>query len=184
MKHLTLLLRKPAMAVLAVCACALFASGADGAFVARPASGGGPAYSPVVRSYFNPGFGYFGYTSPFLDFNTFSAPYPYMPNYWWTGAYPTADPRQAGYNPSAGYRWEDVTTLVLGTFPKRADVTLDGSSIGSAEDLGPIQLPFGEHTVRVEAPGYEPSETVVKVQAQSFQRLQVNLKPSGSQPRP
>ena len=176
MDHTKLLLKRLALTFGALCVCALAAHAGNGNFVLQPSSVGGPVYTPVIHSYFNPGFGF----TPFLNFNTFSAPRPYMPKYWWTGSYSIADPRQDGYNPQGGYRWEDVTTLVLGTYPKRAQVTLDGSLIGSCDDLGPIQLPYGEHTLRVESPGYEPSETVLKVQARSVQRLQVNLKPLGS----
>ena len=176
MVYTKLLLKKLALTFGALCVCALAARAGNGNFVSRSASVGGPVSSPITYSYFNPGFGF----SPFLNFNYSSAPRPFMPKYWWTGSYSIADPRQDGYNPQGGYRWEDVTTLVLGTYPTRAEVTLDGSPIGSSDGLGPIQLPFGEHTLRVESPGYEPSETVLKVQARSVQRLQVNLKPAGS----
>jgi PEGA domain len=137
-------------------------------------------YSPAVQSYYYPSYGgYGGYYSPFVSVPSIGSTNPYLPNYWWTGRYPTADPRQAGYNPSAGYKWEDVTTLILATSPKKALVILDGSPIGSADDLGPIQLPVGDHTLRVEAPGFQPSETVMKVQTPSLQRLQISLKASG-----
>lgn len=147
---------------------------------ARPA-GHGPAaragLGPVARFDRGPGYGYgFGYYTPFLIPPSAPPAVSYLPKYWWTGYYDTEDPRQAGYNPNAGYRWEDVTTLILGTFPKKAEVTLDGSPIGSACDLGPIQLPPGDHTLRVEAPGFEPSETVLKAEASSVRRLQINLK--------
>jgi PEGA domain len=134
--------------------------------------------TPVVRSYGYPSFGNYGYSSPFVSVPSLSPPYPYMRKYWWTGSYPEADPRQAGYNPSAGYNWQEVTTLILATSPAKADVTLDGSAIGSADDLGPIQLPMGDHTLRVEAPGYEPSETKISVRTPSVQRMQINLKSS------
>ena len=184
MRQMTSLLTKAALGVLVVSACALVAAGRDGAIVGTFAPDSRPSSTPVVQSYFNPGFGFFGYASPFISLPTLPPPYPYMPKYWWTGSYPTADPRQSGYNPSAGYRWEDVTTLILGTSPKTASVMLDGNAIGSSEDLGPIQLPFGEHTLRVEAPGYEPSETVMRVETPSLQRVQVNLKRGESTPAP
>lgn len=130
----------------------------------------------AVPSFGFPSYGFPAFASPFFGFSQLPPPRPYMPKYWWTGAYPTADPRQAGYNPQAGYRWGDVATLILGTYPKQADIILDGNAIGSAGDLGPIQLPFGTHTLRVESPGYEPSETVLKVESPSFQRLQINLR--------
>jgi hypothetical protein len=131
------------------------------------------------QSYYYPPVGY-GYYSPVVYMPSFSAPYPYVPKYWWTGYYPTEDPRQAGYNPSAGYNWQEVTALLLTTSPAKAEVTLDGSPIGSADDLGPIQLPIGSHTLRVEAPGYEPAERVITVLTHSVQRLQINLKPMPS----
>jgi PEGA domain len=125
---------------------------------------------------FFPSYG-FGYYPMFnIPPSTPVAPRPYMPNGWWASPYPPEDPRQAGYNPRAGYRWEDVTTLILATYPKKAEITLDGSPIGSAEDLGPIQLPYGDHTLRVEAAGFEPSETVLKISASSVRQLQINLK--------
>lgn len=184
MRRITSLLTKSALGIVVFGACALVAAGADGRFIGTLAPAVNTSTTPVVRSFFNPSFGFFGYASPFISVPNLPPPYPYMPKYWWTGSYSTADPRQSGYNPSAGYRWEDVTTLILGTFPKTASVLLDGNAIGSSEDLGPIQLPFGEHTLRVEAPGYEPSETVMKVETSSLQHVQVNLKQAGSTPAP
>jgi PEGA domain len=139
--------------------------------------GGGFSVRPfVVPPFVVPPFRWSGYGASFLGAPQLPPPYPYMPKYWWVSPYSIEDPRQSGYNPSAGYRWEDVTTLILATYPKQADVILDGNPIGSSDDLGPIQLPFGVHTLRVQSPGYEPSETVVKVETPSLQRLQVNLK--------
>jgi PEGA domain len=172
----------------AVIIAALFVGGTSASVAAGPGWGIGAASgpvmrynsSPVVQSYFYPSYGgYGGYYSPFVSVPSIGSTDPYLPNYWWTGRYTTADPRQDGYNPSAGYNWDEVTTLIIATSPKKADVTLDGSLIGSAEDLGPIQLPAGNHTLRVEAPGYQPSETVMKVQTPSLQRLQINLKATG-----
>lgn len=143
-----------------------------------PARGGfaAPAYS-----YFYPSFGggYFGgYFSPFLELPwSPPAPYPYLPKYWWTGMYSEADPRQDGYNPSAGYTWDSVGTLMLLTYPTKARITLDGTFIGTTNYLGPIQLPLGEHTLRVEAAGYEPSETVLKVDQARPEELEIRLKP-------
>ncbi len=148
------------------------------AFAAGPARSVGVSRQAWYggQSNFFPSYG-FGYYSPFLiPPSTPVAPRPYMPNGWWAGPYPSEDPRQDGYNPRAGYRWEDVTTLILGTSPKKAQITLDGNLIGSATDLGPIQLPLGDHTLRVEASGYEPSETVLKVSTPSVQRMQINLR--------
>lgn len=135
------------------------------------------------NSYY-PSFGYGGYYSPYASLPALPPPYPYVPNYWWVSPYPIADPRQEGYNPSAGYRWDDVTTLMLTTFPAKSDVTLDGIAVGKADELGPIQLPLGEHTLRVDAPGYEPSETVLRVETSTLQQLAVNLREISSKSKP
>lgn len=186
MSRKTLLLSKAviAAAILAAGAAPGVTWGQNRSFAAAPAPISHFTSTPFVHSFFNHSFGFFGYSSPFISVPTLPPPYPYMPKYWWTGAYGTDDPRQSGYNPSAGYRWDDVSTLLLTTYPKSARIVLDGSFIGGSDDLGPIQLPFGEHTLRVEAPGYEPSETVVRVEAPSLQQLQINLKATGSTPAP
>jgi hypothetical protein len=101
---------------------------------------------------------------------------PDLPNYWWAEHYPAADPRQAGYNPSSGYPKESVTTLLLATYPLKTRIILDGIYVGRADYLGPIQLPPGEHTLRVEAPGYETSETVLNVEEPALQQLEIRLK--------
>jgi hypothetical protein len=142
---------------------------------ASNSSGMRVSWRALGQSYYYPLMGY-GYYSPQVYMPSFSVPYPYAPKYWWTGYYPTEDPRQAGYNPSAGYNWQEVTALILTTYPAKAEVILDGSPIGSADSLGPIQLPIGKHTLKVEAPGYEPSETVIQVEKPSVQHLQINLK--------
>ncbi len=161
------------------------AAGAASAAAAGPARSFGEAPAapavtsgPVARSSYGfGGYGYgFGYYSPFIVPPSAPPATSYLPKYWWTGYYGTDDPRQDGYNPNAGYRWEDVTTLILGTSPAKAEVTLDGSAIGSAADLGPIQLPPGDHTLHVEAAGYEPSDTILKASESSVRRLQINLK--------
>jgi len=148
---------------------------------AHAASRGGPllgaptgnAVAPPVYSYFYPTSGWYGgYFSPFLP-----TAQTYLPNYWWTGPYPPADPRQDGYNPDSGYPWETVTTLLLSTFPAKARVILDGVFVGTADRLGPTQLPPGEHTLRVDATFYEPSEIVLKVEQPTLQELEVRLKP-------
>jgi len=152
------------------------APGPAGQFASAPRSAGGFSGAPFVQpSLFSP-FGFpGGYGLPFLNGPSLPPPYPYMPNYWWTGPYPTADPRQSGYNPASGYRWDEVTALILDTFPKNARINLDGVTIGQTSELGPIQLPFGEHSLRVEAVGYEPSETVLKVEKPILQQLQIRL---------
>lgn len=128
--------------------------------------------------------GYGGYFSPFLHLPSLPPPYPYMPNYWWTGAYAATDPRQAGYNPNAGYPQESVTTLLLVTIPAKTRIILDGIYVGSLDYLGPIQLPIGEHTLRVEAAGYEPSETVLRIEQPVLQQLEVHLSPIAPRVKP
>ncbi len=153
--------------------------------LAPPAINGGGSSVPLVNSYFYPTFGWYGgYASPFLYLPSLSPPHPIAPNYWWTGMYPIADPRQDGYNPSSGYPQGTVTTLLLETFPKNGGVTLDGIFIGTSDYLGPIQLPAGEHSLRVEAPGYEPSEIILKIEQPVLQQLEVRLNPVASSAKP
>jgi hypothetical protein len=134
-----------------------------------------------VQPYFFPSFGNFGWLggfySPFLNVPTLPPARPYLPQYWWVEPYPSADPRQAGYNPASGYPKEEVTTLLLATHPVKTRIVLDGIYVGTADYLGPIQLPLGEHTLRVEALGYEPSETVLNVEQPVLQQLEIRLKP-------
>lgn len=129
--------------------------------------------------YFYPSYGgYGGYYPPFYYSFTLPPAYPYLPNYWWVSMYPIADPRQDGYNPSSGYPRESVTTLLLATQPAKSRIILDGIFVGTSNYLGPIQLPIGEHTLRVEASGYEPSETVLKVEHPVVQQLEIRLTPA------
>ena len=125
------------------------------------------------------GYDYWGFGSPFFANFGSGAPYAitYAPKYWWVSPYSIEDPRQDGYNPDAGYEWDSVGTLLLTTFPMKAQVTLDGTCVGTADKLGPFQLPVGEHTLRVEAAGYEPSETVVRFDKPGVQELDIELKP-------
>jgi hypothetical protein len=153
---------------------------ASGLIAGRPAPAqSGPAY---FQPYFFGGgsFGpygfYGGYYTPFVDVPTYGSTYPYLPQYWWVERYPSADPRQAGYNPDSGYPKEEVTTLLLVTYPVKSRVILDGLYVGSSDKLGPIQLPVGVHILRVEALGFEPSETVLKVEQPTLQQLEVRLK--------
>jgi hypothetical protein len=157
-------------------------SGLIGGRAAPPPSG--PAY---VQPYFfgGGGFGpfgfYGGYYTPFVSVPFYGSTYPYLPKYWWIERYPSADPRQAGYNPNSGYPKEQVTTLLLVTYPVKSRVILDGLYVGTSDNLGPIQLPIGVHILRVEALGFEPSETVLKVEQPTLQQLEVRLK---TEPRP
>jgi len=122
---------------------------------------------------YSPGFfgGYGGFELPF-----FAPIYAYQPpNYWWVSPYPTADPRQEAYNPSAGYDWDSVGTLILTTSPANARVTLDGTFVGTCDRLGPFQLPAGEYTLRVTAEGFEPADEIVKVDQPGPLLLDVQL---------
>jgi hypothetical protein len=151
-----------------VIASAPRARAAGGPGILAPASGANVFFNPVPLNFYG-GFG------PFLPLIPSSTSY--LGPYWWAGPNASDDPRQAGYNPSAGYRWDSVTTLLLSAKPSRASVTLDGSDVGPARDLGPIQLPLGDHTLRVTARGYEPSTTVLKVEQPIVQQLDVRLTP-------
>ena len=116
-----------------------------------------------------------GYGFPFFG----ESSYGYQPpNYWWVSAYPSLDPRQAGYNPSGGYEWESVGALILTTYPANARVTLNGIFVGTADHLGPFQLPAGQHTFRLAAQGFEPSEQIVNVERPGPLFLDVHLQRS------
>jgi len=168
------------------------ADGASAHIGQAPASGGN-YFRGYVQPYFYPSYspfsyyGFGGFYSPFVNVPGIPRAVPDLPNYWWAEHYPTADPRQAGYNPSSGYPKESVTTLLLATYPLNTRIILDGIYVGRADYLGPIQLPVGEHTLRVEAPGYETSETVLNVEVPVLQQLEIRLKSvkqAESQPRP
>jgi hypothetical protein len=160
------------------------AAPADGAsgLIGRAAPFTGSSYGAYVQPYFYPSygpfgnFGYGGFYSPFVNLPTIPPAVSYLPKYWWVEPYPSADPRQAGYNPSSGYSRESATTLLLATYPSNTRIILDGIYVGRADYLGPIQLPLGEHTLRVEAPGFEPSETVLNVEEPVLQQLEIRLK--------
>jgi hypothetical protein len=137
----------------------------------------------IVNPY--PTFGLYGnYFPQFFEPPPVGPGFTYLPNYWWAGANASADPRQDGYNPSSGYAWESVATLLLESFPAKARVILDGTYVGTTDSLGPTQLPLGEHTLRVEAPSYETSETILKIDQPVTQQLEVRLKPLGHAPKP
>ena len=120
-----------------------------------------------------------GYIAPFFPSIGGYGPgaYPYMPKYWWTGAYPEVDPRQDAYNPDAGYEWDSVQALILEIIPAKARVILNGTFIGTANYLGPIQLPLGEYKLRIEASGYEPADNVVQANHAGPEVLEIHLKP-------
>ncbi len=146
------------------------------------------AQTNVVSGYSQPYYGgYSGSYSPYFGtYSSYSPNYSYAPAYWWSGPYTSTDPRGPGDNPNAGYAWDSVSVLVLETFPPKARVTLDGIFVGTTDCLGPFQLPGGEHTLRIEAAEYEPSETVLHIEKPVLQQLQVNLTPvsHGNKPAP
>ena len=143
-------------------------------------SGGGNFGVAFVQPFYG------GYGNEYSSFGgaSYSPGYAYAPSHWWTGPNSGTDPRGVGYNPGAGYAWDSVTTLLLDTFPAQARVTLDGIFVGTADNLGPFQLPAGEHTLRVDAAGYEPSDTVLRVEKPVLQQLQVRLTPLGHSGKP
>jgi hypothetical protein len=145
-------------------------------FAQRVTAGAPARVSTFYRSApFYGGFGGYGFGGyPFYP--AWTAPLSVAPNYWWVSPYPLADPRQDGYNPSAGYEWDSVGTLILNTNPPKARVSLDGVYVGTADKLGPFQLPTGEYTLHIEAPGYEASDTVVRFAKPGVQTLDVELK--------
>jgi len=141
------------------------------------------SYSPYFGGY-GPFGGGGGYGFPHFGYPSYGAPYAYLPNYWWVSPYPIADPRQDGYNPSAGYEWDSVGTLILTTSPAKSRVTLDGVFVGTSDKLGPFQLPAGEHTLHLAADGYEPSDTIVKVEQPGPLMVDVELKPLSVRAKP
>lgn len=162
-------------------------SGPVGQAVVSTGPSGGVSFGGYVQPYFFPSFspfGWGGFYSPFFDIPRLPPAYPYLPKYWWVGPYPEDDPRQAGYNPDSGYPKETVTTLLLVTYPLKTRIILDGVFVGTSNYLGPIQLPIGEHTLRVEAVGYEPSETVLKIEEPVLEQLEIRLKPLLSRAKP
>jgi hypothetical protein len=145
-------------------------------------SGGGGAHG-AARSYAPGGYGrggggYGGYGGyGFGGFTSPSYPLEGRSNY-------SENPCQAGCNPNAGYEWDSVGTLILDTNPPEARVTLDGIYAGTTEKLGPFQLPVGEHTLHIEAAGFEPSDVVIKFDQPGVQSLNVHLKSLPVPPKP
>ncbi len=158
--------------------------GFSAGFVIRPAPRVACSFGPFVPyAYFPIG----DYATPYSYGQPYAQSHEPLSNYWWTGPYPPTDPRQEGYNPSGGYPTGTVLTLILETSPAKSRVILNGVFVGTADSLAPIQLPFGDHMLRVEAPNYEPSETLLRVERATVQTLQVRLTPlpqrSASKPK-
>jgi PEGA domain len=158
-----------------------------------------PSSNPAVNSVFAPSthsasFGgvYYGGYGGFEGYGGFAGPNFYggprgrsnFDSHWWAGPNSSTDPRQAGYNPSGGYPLDSVATVILSTFPEKARVILDGVFVGTTNRLGPFELPVGQHTLKVESPGYEPSETVLKVDEPVVQQLDVRLSAIHHGPKP
>lgn len=170
-----------------VASCVVTARAGDGSGFSAAAPVRSAPSARTVTPHFFPsyggfgGFGFYGgYYSPFIDFSSMYTTNPYLPKNWWVERYPSADPRQSGYNPNSGYAREEVTTLLLETYPARARVILDGLFVGTSNNLGPMQLPIGMHTLRIEAAGFEPSQTVLNIEEPAMQQLEVRLKPAVS----
>jgi PEGA domain len=137
-------------------------SGAHHFYHSAPVYGGGGWY------------GGYGYNMP-------SAPLPY---YGLVNPYANENPCPTGCNPNSGYEWDNVGTLIVATNPPQAHITLDGTFAGTTDKLGPFQLPVGEHTLHIEAPGYEPSDVIVKFDRPGTQNLSVELKPLTASAKP
>jgi len=147
---------------------------------AQRRGGGGHSYSASSPSYGRGGGyagygGYYGFGGPGL-YPSSSSPLDVPAKYWWVSPYRSENPCQSGCNLNAGYEWESVGALILETNPPKARVTLDGIYAGTSDQLGPFQLPVGEHTLHIEAPGFEPSDIIVKVDQPSVQNLNIALK--------
>jgi len=143
------------------------ASHAHSFYSAAPAYGSGGFYSV--------GSGNLVFGGSGLNFSS-NSPLDVPPYGWWASPYPSENPCQAGCNPNAGYEWDSVGALILDTNPPDARVTLDGIYAGTTDKLGPFQLPVGEHTLHIEAPGFEPSDIIVKFDQPGVQSLNVKLK--------
>jgi hypothetical protein len=105
-----------------------------------------------------------------------SSPLDVPPNGWWASPYPSENPCQDGCNLNAGYEWGTVGALILETNPPQARVTLDGIFAGTTDKLGPFQLLIGEHTLHIEAAGYEPTDVIVSFDEPGTQSLNIALK--------
>ncbi len=141
-------------------------SGARGNHFYRSApvygGGGGGWYGGGSGAWYG-GYGYY---------NPPSSPLPY---YALANPNSNENPCPTGCNPNSGYEWDTVGTLIVATNPPQAGVTLDGTYAGTTDKLGPFQLPVGEHTLHIEAPGFEPSDVIVKFDQPGTQSLNIDL---------
>lgn len=131
------------------------------------------------------GYGYGGYYAPYSGGAIYS-PGNSGSSHWWAGPNGSNAELGVGYNPNSGYDWNTVCTLLLQTNPPKARVTIDGIYVGTMDSLGPFQLPVGNHTLKIEAAGFEPSETVLNVKEPALRQLEVKLTPvsHGNKPAP
>lgn len=180
LKNLAKLSASPLAFIFIVAGQSAFAGG--GLLGSHPAAGGSRAPVAHYATYGGYGGGYvggYGLYGGYYPFGSYSpAPAtagPNLPPNWWSGQGAGVDPRQSGYNPNAGYDWDSIDALLLSTSPPDARVTIDGTFVGSADQLGPMQLPMGKHTLRIEAPGYAPSETTLSVEHPGVQQLKIVL---------
>lgn len=146
-------------------------------------------YYPGAFGYggYYPGFGYNDFFPGFGGagfYPSYTSPLEVPPPGWWASPYPSQNPCQAGCNPNAGYEWESVGTLILNTNPPTARISLDGIPAGTTDKLGPFQLPVGEHTLHVDALGFESADVVVKFEQPGVQTLNVELKRLAGYPKP
>ena len=133
---------------------------------------------PAGYGYSQPYYGGYGgaYIAPYYGTSSYAPAASYAPPYWWAGPYAgNSNSPGPAYNPNAGYAWDSVSVFLLETTPLKARITLDGTFVGTMDCLGPFQLPMGEHTLRVDAAGFEPSVTVLHVEKPVLQQLQVRL---------
>jgi hypothetical protein len=86
------------------------------------------------------------------------------------------DARGAPSAPAAG-------RLVVESSPPGARVVIDGTGAGTAP-LGPLALPAGEHSVRLELAGHTPEERGVTLEAGGTYTLAVRLLPVAATPPP
>lgn len=144
-------------------------SGAHSFYHSGPVyGGGGPVYSGGGW------YGGYGYAMP-------SQPLPY---YGLVNPNANENPCPTGCNPNSGYDWDSVGTLIVATSPLKARITLDGIFAGTTDELGPFQLPVGEHTLHIEAPGFEPSDVIVKFDKPGTQSLTVDLQRLAASAKP
>jgi PEGA domain len=150
------------------------------------ASGGARGSYAGYGGYGYGGYGYGGYGGYYAPYGGgyYSPGYSTGSTHWWVGPNGSNAELGVGYNANAGYAWDSVSTLLLETNPPKARVTLDGIYVGTTDSLGPFQLPMGNHTLKIEAAGFEPSETVLKVVKPVLQQLDVDLTPASHANKP